>query len=257
MNDYAQAAFILVKRYRKQGKFRATVPIDFSSVGAARYLSYLAYPKVTEEGNRERFEEALLSGTAREYGLQKGSARSREELAKLFGLEKVLAWRDIDAAYNGRGDKVGGGIKRLEERFHAYHVFRANDSAQADLVDVTFTEVLEKVSVAYESERSKLSEPEVRTRNLKRSFANSRAVLHLTGGMIAAHRAKGWCNEQGQLNRGLKPALGDWSWLPEALERADLELGLLLLEHESEKMTDKQLRKHKFEPSEVIDLRLV
>ena len=175
---------------------------------------------------------------------------------QILGLEKEMIWRDIDRAITGGTKKDGGGTKKLIDRFHAYHAFRSYDNALSDDAGLTFEQVLGHISTVYESKQSKISEPEVRIENLKRTFRHSRPVLHLTWGVIESFKRKGWTNDKGQLCYGVKPAIYDPSWLPEALDTAKIVLGLQLLEYESEKLNGKKLRSHKFDPKEVIHVHL-
>ncbi|CUS47486.1 MAG: hypothetical protein HLUCCO02_12745 [Idiomarinaceae bacterium HL-53] len=253
-DEHVSLALQLVAKYRREGRFKSSIPISQSPMGAAKFIAYIAYPKATEAKRRTRFQNAMLSGAAREYGLQNGDLAKRAKLIELFGLENLLIWRDIDSAITGKGSKLGGGTKRLTDRFYAYHAYRMNDTTQAENKEITFSEILSHVATVYESKGMKLSDPDVRLGHLKRLFRHGRPVLHLVWGLIESHQSKGWCDELGQLSEGVKPAIGDWGWLESAHEIADLVLGLHLIEHESYLQNDKQLRLHKFDPSEVIDL---
>lgn len=91
----------------------------------------------------------------------------------------------------GDSNKLGGGTKKLLDRFHAYHVFRAYDNALSDDAGLTFEHVLGHISTVYESKQSKVSQPETRIENLKRTFRQSRPVLHLTWGIVDSFQSKG------------------------------------------------------------------
>lgn len=81
-------------------------------------------------------------------------------------------------------------------------------------------------------------------------FRASRPVLHLVFGYVRSCISKGWINEQGQILHW-KQAIYDPSWLREALDIAEVVLGMQLIEYESKLSTGKPLRGHLFDPSEI------
>lgn len=254
MDGTLQAGFHLLERYRRINAFHISIPIELSAVGAATYMSWVAYPLVSQKKRRERFSHAMLSGAIRDYSKLKGDPDAKQRLMLALGIDSLLIWRDIDSSITGKGDKIGGGTGKIIDRFHAYHAFMAYDNALERQLSVSFYDVLSKISTAYESVGSSLSDEETRLDHLKRDFREGRPVLHLTGGLIESHRDKGWGNEFGQLNLGVKPAIFDWSWLSRAIDVSQLILGLQLLEYESESKNGKKLRRHAFNPSEVVDV---
>lgn len=254
MDEFVKVSLQLLKQYRKNQDFLRSVPIEFSSVGAATYMSWVAYPSANQSNRRERFSQAMLSGAIREYGKLKRDICKRDRLMQALGVGSLLSWRDIDSAITGKGQKIGGGTRKIIDRFHSYHAFMSYDNALERQLSVSFYDVLSKISTVYESVGSSISDEETRLDHLKRDFREGRPVLHLTGGLIESHRSKGWCNECGQLNQGVKPAIFDWSWLNQAIDVSQLILGLQLLEYESESKNGKKLRRHAFNPSEVVDV---
>lgn len=257
MDEIVKIGLHLLEQYRKNNAFHRSIPIEFSSVGAATYMSWVAYPLAIQNKRRERFSHAMLSGAIREYGKVKGDLGARERLMLALGIDSLLSWRDIDSAITGKGDKIGGGTGKIIDRFHSYHVFMSYDNVLQRQLSVSFYDTLSEVSTVYESAGSSLSDEEIRLDHLKRDFREGRPVLHLTGGLIEAHRSKGWCNELGQLNQGVKPAIFDWDWLNQAIKISQLILGMQLLEYESELENGKKLRSHAFNPSEVVDIYFV
>lgn len=251
-------AFALVEHYRKNDKFKSSYTLNCSQKGAAEYLARIAYPHLVDHKRHRRFIDAMLSALIRDITKTNIEKRLQYKLIEDFELDKLLIWRDIDTAITGKGEagKIGGGIGKIIERFHAYHAFMAYDFSLEKDASVTFIDTLSRVSTAYESKGSALSDKDTRLTHLKRAFRQSRPVLHLTGGLIESFLKKGWCNDRLQLNRGVKPALVDPSWLTYASEVGDLILGCQLLEHESGLRSGVKIRKHKFEPSEVIDVHI-
>ncbi|WP_419571573.1 hypothetical protein [Rheinheimera sp.] len=254
MNEIIKISRSLVSIYASNAlpdkSFARTGYVSNDTSGAADYLALLAYPCSTEDSKRIKFRNALLSAVViDDYKTHKDIIR-RNALIASFQLDKLMIWRDIDRAITGGPNKLGGGVKRLIDRFHSYHVFAAYDKALSDDAHLTHENVLSHISTAYESPRSKLQDAEDRLVNLKKVFRASRPVLHLVYGLVRSFASKGWVNDQGQILHW-KQAIYDSSWMNEALEIAEVILGMQLVEHESKLKTGKQLRGHLFDPSEI------
>ena len=257
MSELVELGFFLVDKCRTKNGFHRTLSIQNNSIGAAEYLAWVAYPNDKDVRHRTKFRNAMLHAALNDYCKRK-SVDKHEKLKRLkqFGIPKDMIWRDIDIAITGGTTKTGGGTKKLIDRFHAYHAFRAYDKSLGDNAGLSFRSVLDHISTAYESEHLKFSDIESRIHSFKRTFRESRPVLHLTWGIVDSFTSKGWANEKGQLCHGVKPAILDPTWLPEALEQSKLILGLQLVEDLQEKVQEKTLRVHKFDAREVIDLHL-
>lgn len=254
MDEIIQVGRSLVRLYASNSlsdkSFAWTGYVSNDTSGAADYLALLAYPCPKDDQRRIRFRDALLSALViDDYKKHKDEFRKNRLMAS-FQLDKLMIWRDIDRAITGGPKKLGGGVKKLIDRFHAYHVFAAYDKALAEDANLTFENVLSHISTVYESSRSKLQDPEDRIDNLKKVLKVSRPVLHLVFGYVRSCASKGWINDQGQILHW-KQAIYDPSWLREALDIAEVVLGMQLIEHEFKLRTGKQLRTHKFEPSEI------
>lgn len=254
MDEIIQAGRSLVRVYASNSlsdkSFAWTGCVLNDTSGAADYLALLAYPCPKDDQRRIRFRDALLSALViDDYKKHKDEFRKNRLMAS-FQLAKLMIWRDIDRAITGGLNKLGGGVKKLIDRFHAYHVFAAYDKALAEDANLTFENVLSHISTVYESPRSKLQDPKDRIGNLKKVLRVSRPVLHLVFGYVRSCASKGWINDQGQILHW-KQAIYDPSWLSEALDIAEVVLGMQLIEHESKLITGKQLRRHEFEPSEI------
>ncbi|MDK9761899.1 hypothetical protein KI743_07775 [Vibrio sp. D420a] len=255
MADLVELGLELVDFYKSEGLFSKSQAISNDVRGAADYLALVAYPAEEDNHHRIKFRDAMLSAALKEYTKNKGiSAKERNSLEKHLCIQENMIWRDIDRAITGGPNKVGGGTKKLLDRFHAYHVFRAYDNALSDDAGLTFEHVLGHISTVYESKQSKVSQPETRIENLKRTFRQSRPVLHLTWGIVDSFQSKGWSNENNQLSLGVKPAIFDPSWIAKALELSKVVLGLQLVEHEAHKCNGRKYRGHKFAPDEIIHL---
>ncbi|ABZ74899.1 hypothetical protein Shal_0323 [Shewanella halifaxensis HAW-EB4] len=253
MDEIVELGLSLVDKYQHAGIFRKSCRIPNNIFGSADYLALVAYPSIRSDEKRSNFKDAMLSALLKESCKTRGIRKAdKTMLAQRLGLSKDMIWRDIDRAITGGTKKDGGGTKKLIDRFHSYHVFRAYDSALSDDANLTFEQVLGEISTAYESQQSKVSDSETRIENLKRTFRQSRPVLHLTWGLVESFKLKGWATDTGQLCYGVKPAIHDPSWLPEALDLAKIVLGLQLVEYESAKLNGKRLRSHKFDPQEII-----
>lgn len=254
MEEIIQAGRALVKVYGSNAlpdrSFARTGYVSNDTSGAADYLALLAYPCLTDDAKRLRFRNALLSAFVIDDYKKHQDEFRKHKLMVCFELDKLMIWRDIDRAITGGPNKLGGGVKRLIDRFRAYHVFVAYDKALAEDANLTFENVLSHISTAYESTRSILQEQENRIDNLKKVFRASRPILHLVSGYVRSCISKGWINEQGQILHW-KQSLYDPSWLREALELAEVVLGIQLIEHESKLRTGKQLRGHLFDPAEI------
>jgi hypothetical protein len=254
MDEIIQAGRSLVRVYASNSlsdkSFAWTGYVSNDTSGAADYLALLAYPCPKDDQRRIRFRDALLSACViDDYKKHKDEFRKNRLMAS-FQIDQLMIWRDIDRAITGGTSKLGGGVKRLVDRFHAYHVFVAYDKALAEDANLTFENVLGHISTAYESPRSMLQDQEDRIDNLKKVFRASRPVLHLVFGYVRSCISKGWINEQGQIVHW-KQAIYDPSWLREALDIAEVVLGMQLIEYESKLRTGKQLRGHLFDPSEI------
>lgn len=257
MSELVELGFSYVDKYRSENKFCKSLSIPNNSIGAAEYLAWVAYPNDEDVRHRTKFRNAMLNAALNDYCKRKSVGRHEKlKLLKQFGILKDMIWRDIDIAITGGTEKAGGGTKKLSDRFHAYHAFRAYDKSLEDNAGLSFRSVLEHISTAYESKHLKVSDIESRINSFKRTFRQSRPVLHLTWGIVDSFTSKGWTNDKGQLCYGVKPAILDPSWLPEAIEQSRLILGLQLVEDLQDKVQGKPYRDHKFDAKEVIDLHL-
>lgn len=255
MSDLVELGLTFVDEYCCKDIFKRIVCISNDISGAADFISLVAYPLKKDDKHRVRFRDAMLNAALNGYCKRKSICKNeKSKLIRQLGIQKPLIWRDIDSAITGGTKKLGGGTKKLTERFHAYHVFRAYDNALADDAGLSFRHVLEHISTAYESNHLKVSDIESRIHSFKRTFRQSRPVLHLTYGLVESFKSKGWTNEYGQLCYGVKPAILDPSWLPEAIEISKVVLGLQLAEHEQGNLKGQQLRGHKFDPKEIVYL---
>lgn len=265
MSELTELGLSLVNKYCSEGIFSRIGTISSDISGAADFIAIVAYPLKKDDKQRAKFRDAMLSAALIEYCSRNSVGKGeKDRLIKSFGIKKTPIWRDIDIAITGGTkvifkdgrEKIGGGTKKLTDRFHAYHVFRAYDKALADNSRISFKDVLHRISTAYESNHLKVSDIESKNNSFKRTFRQSRPVLHLTWGLVESFRSKGWTNTEGQLSYGVKQAILDPSWLPEAIELSKIVLGLQLAEHEQENLLGKTLRDHKFEPKEIIYLQL-
>lgn len=254
MNELVELGQYLVDSYRDNGSFSRVDLVSNNVCGSADFMALIAYPLLKDNDKRKRFKDAMLNAAFKETCQRKKlNSKTREQLAEVLGLDTEMIWRDIDRAITGGVQKkIGGGTKKIIDRLHSYHVFRAYDHALEDDAGLTFEEILSRISVVYESKQSKFSDPKTRIENLKRTFRLSRPVMHLTYGMVESFKLKGWTNDNNQLCYGVKPAIYDPSWLPEALKVAKTVLGLQLVEYESIKRKGKKYRNHLFDPQEII-----
>ncbi|EGR5854860.1 hypothetical protein AAHL06_002760 [Vibrio parahaemolyticus] len=256
MKESVELGFLVVDKYRAENVFFSSFLVPNNHIGAAEYLAWVAYPK--DKKHRAKFRNAMLNAAINDYCKRRSVSKYEKiRLLNQHGISKDMIWRDIDIAITGGTEKVGGGTKKLIDRLHAYHVFRAYDKSLENEANLSFGTVLEKISRAYESEYLKSSDIESRINSFKRIFRQSRPVLHLTWGMVDSFISKGWANENGQLCYGVKPAILDPSWLPEALEKSKMILGLQLVENFQGKSHKKNLRDHKFDAKEIIDIDLL
>lgn len=257
MDDVLKVGKFLVSLYASSScdekAFARVAHISNDTSGAADYLALLAYPSPKDDSRRIHFRNALLSAFVRDE-IKNSNDKSKVDVDSLmvsFELDKLMIWRDIDRAITGGVKKrTGGGVKKLIDRFQAYHAFCAYDRALSDGASLTWETVLSRISKAYESERSRLQDPDDRIDNLKKIFRASRPVLHLVFGYIRSISSKGWTNEKGQIPH-LISSIYDPSWLKDALDISEVVLGMQLIEHESKLKIGKKLRGHTFEPSEI------
>lgn len=249
MNTLVKDGLMLCENYLHKEKFNKINYLSNNYLGAATYMAFVAYP--SNKKYRDKFKEAMINAYLVDYSKMQGVKRTKKELLQKLGIKDMI-WRDIDRAITGGGRKVGGGTRKLIDRFHSYHAFRAYDQAISNNKNISFQTVLGEISKGYESSGSKMSDPYTRIENLKRVFRESRPVLHLTWGLVESFKGKGWTNNIGQLSCGVKPAIYDPSWLVNAIDLSKVVLGLQLLEYESMKMNGNQLRNHKFDPNEII-----
>lgn len=257
MSELTELGLSLVNQYCSEGIFGRIGTISSDISGAADFIAIVAYPLKKDDKQRAKFRDAILSAALIEYCSRKSIGKDeKDKLIKSFGIKKTPIWRDINIAITGGTQKLGGGTKKLTDRFHSYHAFRAYDKALAENSGMSFKHVLHHISVAYESNHLKISDIESKNNSFKRTFRQSRPVLHLTWGLVETFKSKGWTNTEGQLSYGVKQAILDPSWIPEAIELSKIVLGLQLVEHEQENRLGRNLRGHKFEPKEIIYLQL-
>ena len=224
--------------------------------GAADYLALLAYPLESEDSKRLKFRNAMLSALVRSECKNRGMSATKDSMIDQFELPDLMIWRDIDRALTGGPNKVGGGVRKLIDRLHSYHVFTAFDSSLSQNAKTSFNDVLSHISTVYESPRSKIQDAEFRLDNLKKVFRASRPVIHLTYGYVVSCQSIGLANDLGQVPHIYK-VLSNPSWLSKAVEISEVVLGMQLYEYESALKTGIKLRAHKFAPAEVVYLKLM
>ncbi|WP_028863230.1 hypothetical protein [Psychromonas aquimarina] len=246
MSDEIKFGLALVKQYASENVFERIETLSLDIYGAVDFIALMAFPNVKDEKRKKRFSKAILNA----YYRTSGKAHI-QELPEHFTkeIDSKWPWKNIDQSINS-------GIRRLIIRFHSYHVFRFHDNALEKDPNHSFGSSIDYISTAYETNREKISDRAIRSNNHKRDFQHSRPVLHLTWGFVEACKTMGWTNELGQLSYGIRIAIENPSWLVEAIDTANLVLGLQLVEHCVANTSGKNLRKHKFDPAEIIYVKL-
>lgn len=256
--ELGKAAEGKAKKYAISGRLKGMQILPRGVFGAALFLATVCYPLSKDSKHKDNFYRAIMSMYFRD--LIKRNPKIKNEIPMIVQKNFLLSPRKDKNKVN---QTIRAGSGRFLKRLQAIHVLLTYEHSVERDPNVTYDQVLSKVSSVYESKHSKASieqstsangdlgtAEKSRMDNLRRVHKDARPVYHLLYGFMEAreHRRV----------YGLEELIYNPSWLESAVHIAEQWLDSYLLEYEYKKLGGMTVYDVTlFEPNEVIHVELM